>query len=164
MKVLIPLDGSKFAEVALESVSSLVDLTANGVEVHLVKVLAPEEGTPLHTVFEMGHKEAKEYLKRVALDRFPAVAHTKVIVGAEPAAAIEAYARLEHIDLIVMTTHGETGMASVLTGGVTAKLLRSRVAPILMARPDGLNERSNRVGISAEIDFAERLLSLPKAA
>ena len=164
MKVLIPLDGSKFAEVALESGTSLVDLTANQVEVHLVKVVAPEERMLPHTYLELGHEEARDYLDRVAADKFPGIAYTKVAVGLEPAVEFEDYARRENVDLIVMTTHGETGIASVLTGGVTAKLLRSRVAPILLVRPDGLIEKSARVGMPTEIVAAERLLSLPRAA
>ena len=41
MKVLIPLDGSKYAESVLETVTQLVDLKTGEMEVHLIKVVDP---------------------------------------------------------------------------------------------------------------------------
>ena len=46
----------------------------------------------------------------------------------------------EKADLIAIATHGRTGQAKLLLGGVAGELLKAHVAPIFMVRPEGLSK------------------------
>lgn len=62
---------------------------------------------------------------------------TAVRFGAA-AAAIIGYARLSDVDLIVMATHGRTGLARLIYGSVAGRVLASGVRPVLLVRPGAL--------------------------
>ena len=81
--------------------------------------------------------DARDYLHGIAEKHFRG-AEVKVAVGDDVATELIRIAQAEHPDLIVMATHGRSGLARMLTGSVTEKVLRSRVAPLLLTRPDHL--------------------------
>ncbi len=53
-----------------------------------------------------------------------------------PCEEIEKYARENDIDLIVMATHGHTGLSHILLGSVTEKVIRHAPCPVLTTRID----------------------------
>jgi nucleotide-binding universal stress UspA family protein len=53
----------------------------------------------------------------------------------DPAEEIIDFVRHNNIELIVMATHGRSGLSERLHGSVTEKVLRSGVAPVLVVRP-----------------------------
>jgi nucleotide-binding universal stress UspA family protein len=55
---------------------------------------------------------------------------TEIITGVSAPAIVE-YARDHHIDLIVMGTHGRTGMAHLLIGSVAERVVRTAPCPVL---------------------------------
>jgi len=57
-----------------------------------------------------------------------------VVVEGEPAEQIDRFASENKIDLIVMGTHGRTGLARLLTGSVTEQALRHTPCPVLVVR------------------------------
>jgi nucleotide-binding universal stress UspA family protein len=59
------------------------------------------------------------------------VAARGVVVPGEPAAEIVALAEREHADLIVLGTHGRSGLAHVLLGSVAERVLRRARCPVL---------------------------------
>ena len=61
------------------------------------------------------------------------VAH-RVIVGAPHQQILEA-AAAEQIDLIVMATHGRTGLSHLVMGSVAEKIVRTAPCPVLTIRP-----------------------------
>lgn len=62
--------------------------------------------------------------------------HAAVHLG-EPAEEIVEFAKSEGSDVIVMATHGRSGLQETLQGSVTAAVIRSGVAPVLVVRPKG---------------------------
>jgi len=60
--------------------------------------------------------------------------HAAVHFG-EPAKEVIDFARRGRFDLIVMATHGRSGLEETLHGSVTAQVIRSGVAPVLVVRP-----------------------------
>ena len=54
-----------------------------------------------------------------------------------PKAEIVRYARAENIDLIVISTHGRTGLAHMLIGSVAETVVRTSPCPVLTVRPKG---------------------------
>jgi nucleotide-binding universal stress UspA family protein len=47
------------------------------------------------------------------------------------------YARTQEIDLIVLATHGRSGLAHVLIGSVAESVVRTATCPVLTVRPEG---------------------------
>ena len=55
----------------------------------------------------------------------------------EPAVSIIDAANAQHADLIVMTSHGRSGLSRLIMGSVAESVLRGTTTPILLLRADG---------------------------
>ncbi len=138
-RMLVPLDGSKLAEQAL---TKALDI-AEGDKPTLVLLRAAEASTwpgadrtdeQVRVV-----REAEEYLDGVkaALARKGIrKVETSVWYG-PPASAIVEAARVTKADLVVMTTHGRSGLGRLILGSVAEAVLRGTSTPILLLRADG---------------------------
>lgn len=142
-KILLPTDGSKFAEKAAEhaiwiasksgaeiivlnviETSSLVGLPAEDLIVRIKEMLKEEGRRSLERISEMVTEEEKE-LK---------IEDIKVNLKTEegsPADAILKTVEKEDIDLVVMGTSGKHGLDRFLLGSVTEKVVRSAKCPVL---------------------------------
>ena len=98
---------------------------------------------------ERVHHMKSSYLDNLAKETFPQGAETRVISGEDPAEKIIEYAKEQGFDLIALATHGRRGFSRILVGSVADKLLRSGVAPVLLVRPDKLEEEEADVVNSA---------------
>ncbi len=130
--ILVPLDGSPLAEIALEPAIRLARRCE--AELLLVRTLFPEalpKGSPR---FAAAH-DAQRYLKAIVdyLRAEGIVAHT-VILPLEAAEGIVDEAAFRQVDLIVMTTHGRKGIDALLHPSVTWQVLRQTNAPILTCK------------------------------
>jgi nucleotide-binding universal stress UspA family protein len=84
--------------------------------------------------------ELDDYLSTIAA-RFPGVpCRIESILDDHPRSAIVRFAITEHPDMIVMATHGHTGLVHVLFGDVAESVVRSGVAPVLLVHPDKVRE------------------------
>ena len=138
-KMLVPLDGSKLAEQAL---TKAVDI-AEGRKPTLVLLRAAEAsawpGTDPTDDQVRVVRQAEEYLDGVkaALARKGIrKVETSVWYG-PPASAIVEAAGVTKADLIVMTTHGRSGLGRLILGSVAEAVLRGTSLPILLLRSDG---------------------------
>src|SRR5579884_2060783 len=140
-RVLVPLDGSELAERALEPAAALA---ATAGELLLYQVLPPAAATAADlehdpswsTILAEIRAEALRYLERVA-ERLRTAGYrvrTATDYG-EPAACIAEYARREEADLIVLSSHGRSGLARWLLGSVADALVRLAPVPLLLLRP-----------------------------
>jgi nucleotide-binding universal stress UspA family protein len=138
-KVLVPLDGSALAEQAL---TKALDL-AEGREPTFLLLRAAEASTwpTVDRTEEQVRvvREAEQYLEavqaRLAAKGFRKV-QTSVWYG-PPASAIVESARVSNADLVVMTTHGRSGLGRLILGSVAEAVLRGTSTPILLLRADG---------------------------
>ena len=83
--------------------------------------------------------EAEEYLNAVQA-RLAAKGIRKVETSVwygPPASAIVEAARVANADLIVMTTHGRSGLGRLIMGSVAEAVLRGTSTPIMLLRADG---------------------------
>jgi nucleotide-binding universal stress UspA family protein len=140
MKILIPLDGSKFAEAVLKPAAALA--AAARAEVHLIEVVRPSETKDVWPEVPSSnpklYRAAEKYLNGIGQQFFPDGATSKIVINEYPAKEILDYARREKVDLIAIATHGRTGLARIMLGSVAGELLKAHVAPIFMVRPEGL--------------------------
>ncbi|MHC3437490.1 universal stress protein [Natrialbaceae archaeon A-gly3] len=130
--ILIPTDGS---ETANEAVKAGIDLAVDqGATVHGLCVVEPTaaiEAKPAQTAESeraAGEQTVTE-LAELAEDKGLAVI-TDVKVGTPDKEILE-YSKTNNIDLIVMGTHGRTGIDRYLLGSVTEKVVRLSEVPVL---------------------------------
>lgn len=139
-KVLVPLDGSTLAETALPRAVEFVK--ANPGATLLLLRAAEASALPGIDAIEAqidAVREAETYLaaveSRLASEGVKNVT-TSVWYG-RPAPAIVEAAHIGRVDLIVMTTHGRSGMGRFFLGSVAESVLRGTTAPILLLRAEG---------------------------
>ncbi len=122
-QLLVPLDGSAVAETAL---TPAVRLASAETTLLLVRVESHDS--------EEAAVAARRYLGTVQR-RLPQHVHaaTVVLVGA-PADALLAFAQGEAVDLIVMSTHGRSGLGRLVLGSTTDQIVRSGM-PVLVVPP-----------------------------
>jgi nucleotide-binding universal stress UspA family protein len=144
-KILAPIDFSDFSMQGMRGAKELAaDVNA---EVHLVHVVVPHFHViplPLATSgdqsFELTREsamtqQAEEELTRIKKDDFgnsPKVS-TAVLNGSPVKTLIE-YAEQNAIDLIVLSTHGRSGVDRVMIGSVAEKLVRLAHCSVLVLR------------------------------
>jgi nucleotide-binding universal stress UspA family protein len=142
-RVLVPLDGSRVAEAALPFA---LDLAAHpGGMVLLLYVQeargpAPEPGPVLRDAA----RDGEVYLGEIAgrLRRDGAAGVSICVWRGSPAHAIVTAAKQYGADVIVLTTHGRTGLARECFGSVAESVLRGTGLPVLVVRADATPYRA----------------------
>jgi nucleotide-binding universal stress UspA family protein len=92
-------------------------------------------GDPAYRRFEDVEGELRNGLERVYRERFDGALAVELLSGRSPADAIVAYARTHAFDLIVIATHGRTGVARLLVGSVAERVTRHAHCPVWTAHP-----------------------------
>jgi nucleotide-binding universal stress UspA family protein len=88
----------------------------------------------------------RDYLRRLATELPQSASYeVEAHIDQHPADCITTRAREEQADLIVMATHGHTGLLRTLFGSVTEDVVRAGVAPVLLAHPEDV--RRDRAAI-----------------
>jgi len=144
-KVLVPLDGSELAECALTHVKTMVK-EGFAREVTLLSVVhvdAPySELYGAHFDINRMKKAyvdaARKYLEdlQTRLGNEGITVNTEVVEHRRPAPAVTDYAAKNGIDLIVIATHGYTGLKKLMLGSVALSILHDSRAPVLLIRPE----------------------------
>ena len=137
-KILVPLDGSMLAEVAMWTALDLAE--KNGASVSLLRAAEAYAlpGADTTEAQVMAVREAEEYLAAVTRrleDRGFRRVETHVWYGAAAAAIVEA-ASVQKADMMVMSTHGRTGLGRLILGSVAESVLRGTTVPILIVHAD----------------------------
>lgn len=144
-KVLVPLDGSDLAEAALPQVRNLA---AGGFieEVILLSVVEidfnviPSTHTEAIDFYELKKKyfdRAQEYLEKIrsGLSAEGINVEAEALEG-RPAQAIVNYSNTNGVDLVVIATHGYSGVKRLMFGSVALQVLHDAHAPVLLVRPE----------------------------
>ena len=139
-KILVPLDGSELAKMALDQAEKLA--RTFDAEIILFQVVpfmpiygSPELVTPL-IVDEKQKEAAEKYLVNLGEElkkRGLRVAAT-VRTGQQVAVEIIDFAKEAGVDLIIMCTHGRSGISRWVMGSVALKVLTRAETPILLIR------------------------------
>jgi len=142
-KILLPLDGSELAKKALDQAEKLAKTF--DAEIILFQVVpfmpiygSPELVTPL-IVDEKQKEAAEKYLLNLAeeLKKKSLKVRSMVRTGQVVAMEIIDFAKESGVDLIVMCTHGRSGLTRWVLGSVALKVLTRAEAPILLIRSKG---------------------------
>jgi nucleotide-binding universal stress UspA family protein len=141
-KILAPTDFSDHSCYALRYARTFADRW--GAELHLLNVIEPavfptEAGlTPMGMInLDSELADAAEHAMTAMLEREElrgAVAVTGIAHGRASSAIID-YAREHAIDLIVIATHGRTGLEHLIFGSTAERVVRESPCPVLTVRP-----------------------------
>ena len=101
------------------------------------ELMQQDLGGPLSHILEKYEQALQKFLDEHFSDIVPLVeVRTKVEIGA-PDDNIVQEAEKEGIDMIVLSTHGRTGLLHILVGSVTERVVRHAPCPVLSIRPRG---------------------------
>ncbi len=138
-RILVPMDGSSEAEVALGAIMPLA--RAYGPEVIVFCVLEGADPS----------MKAPAYLaKACAALRANGVNASLDVREGKPAEQILAYAKEKNVDLIALSTHGRTGARRVVAGSVTEAVLRRAGVPLLVCRPGTVQPEWKRILVALD--------------
>ncbi|WP_254545869.1 universal stress protein [Halomarina pelagica] len=132
-RILLPTDGSDGAAVATEHALAVADrFDAELVVLNVVDERSLDLGLGEDPLRERGDAIVAAAVERADAAGVPATG--EVTVGV-PDRAIREYAAARGIDLVVIGTHGRTGVRRYLLGSVTERVVRLSDAPVLTVRP-----------------------------
>ncbi len=144
-KILVPLDGSGWAQRAVPHAVDLARSNEDS-EVILLHVFTPPAREFADTIALAGQDEQVQYSReqmkqyliglRAELRNENVSVRTHMIEGTGVARLICDYVHSEGIDLLVMSTHGRTGLARLLFGSVARDVMECLDVPVLLVRPD----------------------------
>lgn len=143
-RILVPLDGSGWGARAIPHAT---DIARNHqAEIILLHVFRPPTAEYTPEIALAGQDEQiqqlREQMKQYLIGQRDELRHehvsvrTHMIEGYGVANLICDYVHSEHIDLIVMSTHGRTGLSSFLFGSVANQIMQCAHVPVLLVRPD----------------------------
>ncbi|MFN8481818.1 MAG: universal stress protein [Anaerolineae bacterium] len=149
-RILVPLDGSRLSEAALPHAKTLAQVL--GATLTLVHVVIPStlttdlelsQGEPGVSGPIYGEFEAQMYLDDwVERLRIEGVRAGTAVRNGSPAREILAASEDADAGLVVMATHGRTGMQRVIVGSVAMDVLRHGALPVVVIRPAMLDAQT----------------------
>jgi len=135
-KIMVGYDGTKFSDCALkeaialakESGAKLLLVTAPEINVEL-QAMAPETNELMEEKARTDLEMAAAKVKKAGL-----TCETKIVVTTSAQEALVATAKKNKIDLIVLGTHGRTGLVRLLMGSTTARVIGHAPCSVLVVR------------------------------
>jgi len=146
-KILVPVDFSEGVQPALAQAVTMARTFKASIDLlhvwqppplipfPVVVIPSSAESTPI-SMEELARTTAGAHMKKLAerlRDQGVAEVHSRVGIGS-PAHEIVELAELGHFDLIIMGTHGRTGVAHAVLGSVAEKVVRCAKCPVLTVR------------------------------
>jgi universal stress protein A len=142
--ILLPTDFSECASYALSYATSLArQFKASIVCVHVVEPVVPTVGytgitepLPIADISDQLEDSATRELPKIAeCEECAGLEMEEVIVHGDAAAEIVRVARERGVDLIVIASHGRTGLGRILFGSTAEEVVRHAPCPVLVVKP-----------------------------
>lgn len=141
-KMLVPLDGSEFAEAVIPYAKELA--ARLNVAIALLHIAPPEERgffAPLHRAYvqqmiDSIRRQAEEVQREIGFKTEQPMQVEGEIVSGYPGDEILRYAEAKAVDLILMATHGRAGARHWALGRVAERILRQATVPVCLVRAE----------------------------
>lgn len=140
-KILVPLDGSELAEIALPYAVELAGrLNAEVILLHVCES-AEEQYHNMHQLYMQKmvgsiKRRIRNYLEKPGAK---SIGVKSAILFGHPAEQILDYADKEHTNLIVIATHGLSGIRRWVLGSVADKVVNATKQPLILIRASGIH-------------------------
>lgn len=160
-KIIVPIDFSKHSEYALETAAILAKKNNSEIiALHMLEMAHnvltdSDDDQQMQTVFFLKLAETKfqEFLERDYLKGInvtPVVKHFKVF------REVNDVAEQHHADLVVMGSHGSSGLTEIFVGSNTEKVVRHSNIPVLIVKKEPINLQFDTVVFAC--DFSEEMV------
>ena len=143
-KILLPTDFSGCANYALPYAAAIARATkAQIICVHVVEPVVPAVGytglaepMPIADISEQLEDSAERQLPKLAeCEECAGINIEEVIVHGDAAAEIVRVASEQEVDLIVISSHGRTGLGRMIFGSTAESVVRHATCPVLVVKP-----------------------------
>lgn len=133
-RILCPVDFSEYSKEANEY--STLFAKSTGARIVYLHVWIPDTpyGSYVHLDVDKEQLADKERLEQIVPSE-EGVEFDHVVEFGDPAQCVVDYAKKNEIDLIIMPTHGRTGISRALMGSVTEAVVRRAECPVLCIKP-----------------------------
>lgn len=137
-KILVPTD---FSAQADQAVIDALDMVADPTDLNVLHVAPPISSYPVAdpaivwesiTEEARAHRIEESFREHIKDPRAPSV-HFEVAFGA-PAEEIVDYAEQHKVDMIMMPSHGRSGLTRLLLGSVAERVVRAAHCPVIVLR------------------------------
>ena len=147
--ILFPTDFSQHTDAALKYASALAaeaGATLHIVYVHDVRQISAAMGEPSALYAIAWNDELRQARERLnlTLPTAATVNYTQHCLTGVPDAELVKYAEDNKIDLIVMASHGRTGLSRLLMGSVAEAVMRKAPCPVLIVRQPTDKDEQNK--------------------
>jgi len=137
-RILVPLDGSDRAELALPFAEELAAKLGSEIILLCVSDSAEAEDYAKHEIYlEQITEVVKRAAKKLLTNPEQKVSIQSAVTIGLPAQEIVDYAEQVAVSLIIMATHGRTGVSRWALGSVAEKVMRASTRPVLLVRVPG---------------------------
>ncbi|MBX7168397.1 MAG: universal stress protein [Pirellulales bacterium] len=131
-KILFPTDLSHASDAALAHATALAKSTgATLLIVHVEEPPMAYGGGELYYGIPEPDTAALKKMLQAIVPTDPGVPYEHRLIVGEPATEIVELADAEHVEMIVMATHGRTGLGRLLMGSVAEAIVRRATCPVL---------------------------------
>ena len=145
-KILVPTDMSTYSLSALQYAEIIAEVF--GAEITLIHVvLSGDRPSDVHAdpgerrTREVSVEESKKMISHLLIDSDLVIRSIKILVrNGSPAEEIVKAAKEMDADIIVMSTHGRTGIRHTVIGSVAEKVVRYALCPVLTVKPEEFRE------------------------
>lgn len=145
-RILVPLDGSELGELALPYAEELAGVFNS--QVDLVYVCEPEESEYRHMhelyVEKMAQQVSSHIKDHYTGEAGPAARVKPVVLDGDPAAQIVDYAEKNDISLVVMASHGRSGIMPWSMGSTAITVIQRISRPVLFIRANIPRRKARR--------------------
>jgi len=151
-KILVPLDGSALSEAASVYAANLA--VNQDIELILLHVSASEKHDIKETERDYLDRQITAINTIVEARTQPGTYKPKItaeLVAGHPADEILSAIREKNIDLVVMATHGRSGISSLVMGSVANKIVRGSDAPVLLVKPGEDKGKDGNTNVAGRI-------------
>ena len=133
-RILVAVDGSDFSMAAVDQAISLGGICNSQIYLISVVDLYPEQMAVAPTLVEQMSEEVRQHLDQAKkkVDQAKIACETIVRMGGAPHEFIVQEANDKEVDLILMGTHGRTGLKRVLMGSVAQNVIANAPCPVMV--------------------------------
>jgi len=145
-KILVPTDMSTYSLSALQYAEIVAEVF--GAEIALIHIVQGGErpsdvhkGRGERRREEISVEESRKMISHLIMDKDLVIRSIKILVrNGSPAEEIVKAAKEMDVDIIVMSTHGRTGIRHTVIGSVAEKVVRYALCPVLTVKPEEFRE------------------------
>jgi nucleotide-binding universal stress UspA family protein len=150
-KLMVPLDGSDLAECVMPHVEAIIAGFKIS-EVALVRVVNPVRlpgSVPAQGEYGFTEKDRQRMNenRKIAAEKYltdlsagldcPGTEFQSVVLEGNPVSMLSDYASSNAVDLMVMASHGRSGISRWVMGSVAERIVRTACVPVMMIRAPG---------------------------